>query len=153
MSIESVRLFVPLRHSSWSCKAWYARYWCYYGNELVAFLLFIYWLSNLSGQVSVSKWAYPRVERGKIYPTGQFVSCLKARKMIYKGIIYHLFRVRDIDSKTHTLELVPLWMNFGSISRWSTWYSSWKVNRLRYWPSHVYAIYLYSSLSNGSDRT
>jgi len=38
---------------------------------------------------------------------GQFVSCLKARKMIYKGCIYHVVRVRDIDSETPTLESVP----------------------------------------------
>ncbi|WMV38160.1 hypothetical protein MTR67_031545 [Solanum verrucosum] len=39
---------------------------------------------------------------------GRFVSCLKARKMISKGCIYHLVRVRDMDFKTPTLESVPV---------------------------------------------
>ncbi|WMV45103.1 hypothetical protein MTR67_038488 [Solanum verrucosum] len=39
---------------------------------------------------------------------GQFASGLKARKMISKDFIYHLVRVRDTDSKTPALELVPV---------------------------------------------
>ena len=31
---------------------------------------------------------------------GKFISCLKARKMIAKGCIYHLVRVRDENSET-----------------------------------------------------
>ncbi|WMV09563.1 hypothetical protein MTR67_002948, partial [Solanum verrucosum] len=38
---------------------------------------------------------------------GPFFSCLKARKMISKGCIYHLVRVRDVDSETTALESVP----------------------------------------------
>ena len=34
------------------------------------------------------------------------MSCLKARKMISTGCIYCLVWVRDVDSKTPTLELV-----------------------------------------------
>src|SRR5687767_2565615 len=35
---------------------------------------------------------------------GKFISCLKARKMIAKGCIYHLVRVRDENSETPTIE-------------------------------------------------
>ncbi|WMV45891.1 hypothetical protein MTR67_039276 [Solanum verrucosum] len=41
-------------------------------------------------------------------PKGQFVSYLKARKMIYKGCFYHLVSVRDVDSETPSLESVPI---------------------------------------------
>lgn len=37
---------------------------------------------------------------------GQFVSCLKARKMISKGCVYHIVRVMDIESETLSLEPV-----------------------------------------------
>ncbi|WMV29487.1 hypothetical protein MTR67_022872 [Solanum verrucosum] len=48
-------------------------------------------------------------------PKGQFVSCLKARKMISKSCLYHLVRVRDTDSKTPTLESVPIVNEFPEV--------------------------------------
>jgi hypothetical protein len=39
---------------------------------------------------------------------GKFISCLKARKMIAKGCIYHLVRVRDENSETPTIESVSV---------------------------------------------
>ncbi|KAH0781380.1 hypothetical protein KY290_000978 [Solanum tuberosum] len=45
---------------------------------------------------------------GNSMPKGQFVSCLKAKKIISKGCIYHLVRVRDVDSETPTLQSVPI---------------------------------------------
>lgn len=39
---------------------------------------------------------------------GQFVSYLKATRMISKGCIYHLDRVRDVDSETLTLKSGPI---------------------------------------------
>ena len=39
---------------------------------------------------------------------GKFISCLKAWKMIAKGCIYHLVRVRDENSKSPTIESVPV---------------------------------------------
>ena len=39
---------------------------------------------------------------------GKFISCLKARKMIAKGCIYHLVWVRDENSKTPTIESVSV---------------------------------------------
>ena len=41
-------------------------------------------------------------------PKGRVVSCLKGRKIISKGCIYHLVRVRDMDFKTPNLESVPV---------------------------------------------
>ncbi|KAH0736064.1 hypothetical protein KY285_011771 [Solanum tuberosum] len=40
---------------------------------------------------------------------------IHARKMISKGCIYHLVRVRDIDSKTPTLESVPVVNEFSKV--------------------------------------
>ena len=39
-------------------------------------------------------------------PMGRFISYLKARKMISKGYMYHLVRVKDSSVETPTLELV-----------------------------------------------
>ena len=47
-------------------------------------------------------------KRGNSIPRGQFFSCLKARKMISKGCIYHLVRVMDVESETPSLESVPI---------------------------------------------
>ncbi|KAH0758100.1 hypothetical protein KY290_021593 [Solanum tuberosum] len=48
-------------------------------------------------------------------PKGQFVSCLKAIKMISKFFIYHLVWVRDVDSKTSILESVPVVNEFPKV--------------------------------------
>ncbi|KAH0644862.1 hypothetical protein KY284_032746 [Solanum tuberosum] len=48
-------------------------------------------------------------------PRGQFVSCLKARKMISKGCIYHLVRVMDVESETPSLESVPVVNEFPKV--------------------------------------
>ncbi|WMV37419.1 hypothetical protein MTR67_030804 [Solanum verrucosum] len=50
----------------------------------------------------------PGVESGNFMPKGQFVSCLKARKMISNGCIYHLVRVRDRHFEIHILESYPV---------------------------------------------
>ncbi|WMV19420.1 hypothetical protein MTR67_012805, partial [Solanum verrucosum] len=39
---------------------------------------------------------------------GRFISCIKARKLISKGCLYHLVRVRDVESKTVLIESVPV---------------------------------------------
>ncbi|KAH0670724.1 hypothetical protein KY285_025700 [Solanum tuberosum] len=48
-------------------------------------------------------------------PRGQFVSCLKVRKMISKGCIYHLVRVMDVESETPSLESVPVVNEFPKV--------------------------------------
>ncbi|TMX00362.1 hypothetical protein EJD97_000952 [Solanum chilense] len=45
-------------------------------------------------------------------PTGRFISYLKARKMNYRGYIYHLVWVKDSRYETPTLESVPLLSEF-----------------------------------------
>ena len=45
-------------------------------------------------------------------PMGRFISYLKARKMISKGYMYHLVRVKDSSVETPTLELVPVVCEF-----------------------------------------
>ncbi|KAH0689089.1 hypothetical protein KY289_016447 [Solanum tuberosum] len=52
---------------------------------------------------------------GNSMPKGQFVSCLKARKMISKGCIYRLVWVRDVDFETPTLESVPVVNEFPEV--------------------------------------
>ncbi|XP_070006265.1 uncharacterized protein [Nicotiana sylvestris] len=39
-------------------------------------------------------------------PKGRFISYLKARKMISKGYIYHLIRVRDMETKPPTIKSI-----------------------------------------------
>ena len=39
---------------------------------------------------------------------GRFISCLKAQKLISKGCIYHIVRVRDVDSDIPSSESVPI---------------------------------------------
>ena len=41
-------------------------------------------------------------------PKGKFISYFKARKMIAKGYICHLVRVRDIEAESLTPQLVPV---------------------------------------------
>lgn len=49
---------------------------------------------------------------GNFIPRGQFVYCLKARKMISKGCIYRVFRVIDVEYETSSLEFVPMVSEF-----------------------------------------
>ncbi|XP_070037266.1 uncharacterized protein [Nicotiana tomentosiformis] len=41
-------------------------------------------------------------------PKGRFISYHKARNMISKGYVYHLVRVRDVESKPPTLQSSPV---------------------------------------------
>ena len=45
-------------------------------------------------------------------PRGQFVSYLKHRKMNLRGCVYHVVRVRDVESKTLILESIPVVKEF-----------------------------------------
>ncbi|WMV08733.1 hypothetical protein MTR67_002118 [Solanum verrucosum] len=45
---------------------------------------------------------------GNYVPKGWFISYLKARKMISKGCLYNLVKVRDMDSETPSFESVPI---------------------------------------------
>ncbi|WMV57917.1 hypothetical protein MTR67_051302 [Solanum verrucosum] len=46
---------------------------------------------------------------------GEFISCLKARKMISKGCLYYLVRVREMDFETPSLESVPDFNEFSKV--------------------------------------
>ncbi|XP_070057275.1 uncharacterized protein [Nicotiana tomentosiformis] len=48
-------------------------------------------------------------------PKGRFISYLKVRKMISKGYIYHLVRVRDLVAKTPTLQSVLMVYEFQDV--------------------------------------
>uniref|UniRef100_A0A1U7YRA6 Uncharacterized protein LOC104247112 n=2 Tax=Nicotiana sylvestris TaxID=4096 RepID=A0A1U7YRA6_NICSY len=48
-------------------------------------------------------------------PKGRFISYLKARKMISKGYIYHLVRVRDAEAKPPTLQSIPVVNEFPDV--------------------------------------
>ncbi|XP_075111388.1 uncharacterized protein LOC142181771 [Nicotiana tabacum] len=50
-----------------------------------------------------------------IAPRGRFISYLKARKMISKGYIYHLVRVKDADAQIPTLQSVPIVNEFPGV--------------------------------------
>ena len=45
-------------------------------------------------------------------PRGQFVSYLKHRKMNLRGCVYHVVRVRDVESETLILESIPVVKDF-----------------------------------------
>ncbi|XP_049381296.1 uncharacterized protein LOC125845822 [Solanum stenotomum] len=47
-------------------------------------------------------------ESQNVVVKGRFISCIKARKLISKGCLYHLVRVRDVESKTLPIESVPI---------------------------------------------
>ena len=48
-------------------------------------------------------------------PMGRFISYLKARKMICKGYLNHLDRVKDSSLETPTLESVPIVCEFPEV--------------------------------------
>ncbi|XP_075076654.1 uncharacterized protein LOC142163281 [Nicotiana tabacum] len=50
-----------------------------------------------------------------VAPKGRFFSYLKARKMISKGYIYHLVRVKDADAQIPTLQSVPIVNEFPGV--------------------------------------
>ena len=45
-------------------------------------------------------------------PKGQIISCLKASKMKAKGCLYHVVRVKDLESEVPPLESVPVVRDF-----------------------------------------
>ena len=55
----------------------------------------------------VVKW-----KGGNSIPRGCIISCLKASKMISKGCLYHILRIKDLDSEIHPIESVPVVCEF-----------------------------------------
>lgn len=45
----------------------------------------------------------------------QFISYLKAHKLISKGCVYHIMRVRDVTSEVPYLELIPIVNEFSDV--------------------------------------
>ncbi|XP_070054881.1 uncharacterized protein [Nicotiana tomentosiformis] len=50
-----------------------------------------------------------------VTPRGRFISYLKARKMIAKGCIYHIVRVRDADAEIPTLQSIPVVKEYADV--------------------------------------
>ncbi|CAN4090606.1 unnamed protein product [Withania somnifera] len=48
-------------------------------------------------------------------PRGKFISYLKARKLMSKGYIFHLVRVRDMDVEPLTLQSIPVVNEFTNV--------------------------------------
>ena len=49
---------------------------------------------------------------GNSIPSGRIISCIKACKMISKGCLYPIVRVKDLDSENPPIELVPVVREF-----------------------------------------
>ena len=56
----------------------------------------------------------PNVEwkGGSSIPRGHIISYLKACNMIFKGCLYHIVRVKDLDSDLSPIKLVPVVRKF-----------------------------------------
>ena len=52
---------------------------------------------------------------GNSIPRGSIISCLKSYKMISKGCMYHIVRVKDLDSENPPIELVPVIREFTEV--------------------------------------
>ena len=52
-----------------------------------------------------------------LIPTGLIISCLKASKMISKLCLYHVVRVKYLESEVFPLELVPIVRDFPKLFR------------------------------------
>ncbi|XP_070005010.1 uncharacterized protein [Nicotiana sylvestris] len=48
-------------------------------------------------------------------PRGKFISYLKASKMIAKGCIYHIVRVKDTDAEIPTLQSIPVVKEYADV--------------------------------------
>ena len=55
------------------------------------------------------------LKRESSISTGRIISCLKACKMISKGCSYHIVRVKNLDSETPQIELVPMVREFSEV--------------------------------------
>ena len=52
---------------------------------------------------------------GNSIPTCQIISCLKSLKMISKGCLYHIVKVKDLGSETPPLLSVPVVKGFPEV--------------------------------------
>ena len=50
-------------------------------------------------------------------PWGQIISCLKVYKLIAKGCLYHVVRVKDLSCETPFIESVPVVRKFPKVFR------------------------------------
>ncbi|XP_070057608.1 uncharacterized protein [Nicotiana tomentosiformis] len=69
--------------------------------------------ANVDYRLKIVRFQFPREPalewKGNMAsPRGKFISYLKARKMIIKGYIYHLVRVRDVEVKSPTIQSIPV---------------------------------------------
>ena len=75
------------------------------------------WYASVDCRTRIFHFQFPEepileCKGSSLMPMGRFISYLKARKIISKGYLYHLVRVKDSSSETPTLESAPVVCEF-----------------------------------------
>ena len=113
-------------------------------HDMVDFdlILGIYWLhscfSSIDCRTTVVKFNFPNKpaiewKGGKLILRGRIIYCLQTCKMISKGYLYHIVRVKDLECDIHHIESVSIVKYFSEVfpEYWSYHYSLSRIEGLQ----------------------